>query len=71
MIRLKFNSDEDRIKGNYILTLNTVVRRYRGDIFEIATRDRKILDDHQLQYTILPIPDPSDSDEICRVPPTY
>ncbi len=57
MIRIQFSSDQDRIKGNYLLATNTVVRRLRGRIFEIAERDRKLLDDHQIRYTILAIPE--------------
>jgi hypothetical protein len=63
MIRIRFTTDQDRIKGNYLLTTNTVVRSLRGQIFEIAEADRKILDEHQIHYTILPIPDPTGSDE--------
>jgi hypothetical protein len=62
MIRIKFDTDKDHIDGNYLLSTNTVVRQLRGRIFEIAERDRKLLDDHQLRYTILPIPDPVASD---------
>ena len=71
IIRIKFATDQDRIKGNYLLMRKTVSRALRGGIFEIADRDRKILDDHQLHYTILPIPDPSSPDEEIRIPPTY
>jgi hypothetical protein len=70
MIRIRFTSDQDRIKGNYLLTTNTVVRRLRGQIFEIAEKDRKILDEHQLHYTIVPIPEPTNSDEEVRNTPT-
>jgi hypothetical protein len=70
MIRIQFSSDRDRIKGNYLLATNTVVRRLRGHIFEIAERDRKLLDDHHLHYTILPIPDPNGSDRQVRNPPS-
>ena len=70
MIRIRFASDQDRIKGNYLLATNTVVRRLRGHIFEIAERDRKLLDDHRLHYTILPIPDPNGSDLEVRNPPS-
>ena len=69
MIRIRFNSDQDRIKGSYLLTIRTMVRSLRGDIFEIAEADRKLLDDHQLHYTIIPIPDPTGSDEEIRNTP--
>lgn len=70
MIRIKFDTDKDRIDGNYLLATNTVVRVLRGRIFEIADRDRKILDDHQIRYTIIPIPDPNGSDHAFRNPPS-
>jgi hypothetical protein len=68
MIRIRFTSDQDRIKGNYLLTTNTVVRRLRGQIFEIAEKDRKILDENHLHYTVIPIPEPTGSDEEIRNP---
>ena len=70
MIRIQFCSDKDRIDGNYLLATNTVVRQLRGRIFEIAERDRKLLDDHQIHYTILPIPEPNGSDFAFRNPPS-
>ena len=56
MIRIQFSTDQDRIQGNYLLATNTVVRRLCGQIFEISEKDRKLLDEHQLHYTILSIP---------------
>jgi hypothetical protein len=69
MIRIRFTSDQDRIKGSYLLTTNTVVRSLRGGIFEIAEADRKLLDEHQIHYAILPIPHPTNSDEEVRNTP--
>jgi hypothetical protein len=46
-----------------LLATNTVARRLPGHIFEISERDRKILDEHQLHYTVLSIPEPSGSDQ--------
>jgi hypothetical protein len=68
MIRIQSCTDEDRVRGNYLLAIHGVVRRLRGQVFEIAERDRKILDDHQLHYTVVPIPDPSGSDQEVRNP---
>ncbi len=70
MLRIRFATDEDRVKGNFLLATNTVVRRLRGQIFEIAQRDLKLLDDHQLHYTVVPIPGPTGSDEEVRNPLT-
>ena len=68
MIRIKFDTDKDRVKGNYLLATRSVVRRLRGQIFEIAEQDQKILDEHQLHYTLVPIPDPSGSHQEVRNP---
>ncbi|MCI0681137.1 MAG: hypothetical protein L0Y71_03450 [Gemmataceae bacterium] len=70
MIRIKFDTEKDHIDGNYLLATNTVVRVLRGRIFEIAKRDRKLLDDHQLRYTVLPIPEPNGSTDTLRNPPS-
>jgi hypothetical protein len=69
-MRIRFNSDEDRIKGNYVLLMNTVSRVYRGDVFEIADEDKKLLDDNHLNYTIIPV-DQYEPDNEIRVPITY
>jgi len=70
MVRIQFSTDQDRIKGSYLLATKSVVRRLRGQIFEIAEHDLKLLDEHQIHYTILPIPDPSASDQEVRNPVT-
>jgi hypothetical protein len=70
MIRIQFSSEQDRVKGNYLLATKSVVRRLRGQIFEIAERDLKLLDEHQIHYTILPIPEPCGSDQEVRNPLT-
>ena len=70
MIRIKFATDKDRIDGNYVLMTHTVSRRLRGDIFEIEDDDRKLLDEHQLHYTVLPL-DADGSVQAVRTPPPY
>ncbi len=70
MIRIQFSTDQDRIQGNYLLATQSVVRRLRGQIFEIVERDRKLLDEHHLHYTLVPIPEPSSSDQEVRNPLT-
>ncbi|MCI0638748.1 MAG: hypothetical protein L0Y72_03150 [Gemmataceae bacterium] len=70
MIRIKFASDKDRIDGNYVLMTHTVSRRLRGDIFEIDDDDRKLLDEHQLHYTVLPL-DADGSVQEVGTPPPY
>ena len=70
MIRIQFSTDQDRIQGNYLLATQSVVRRLAGQIFEIRESDRQILDEHQLHYTILSIPDPSGSNQEVRNPLT-
>jgi hypothetical protein len=70
MVRIQFSSDEDRVKGNYLLATNSIVRRLRGQVFEIVERDLKLLDEHQIHYALAPIPQPSGSDEEIRNPLT-
>ena len=70
MIRIQFATDQDRIQGNYLLATNSVVRRLRGQVFEIAERDLKLLDQHEIHYTVLPIPEPSGADQEVRNPLT-
>lgn len=70
MIRIQFPSDQDRIKGNYLLATKSVVRRLRGQIFEIAERDLELLNEHRIPYTVVPIPEPYGSDQEVRNPLT-
>jgi hypothetical protein len=70
MVRIQFTTERDRIRGHYLLATNTVVRRLRGQVFEIAEHDLKVLDRHQLHYTLVPIPDPRGSDDEVRNPLT-
>jgi hypothetical protein len=58
MIRIRFATEQDRVQGNYLLATTSVVSRLRGQTFEIAEQDLKLLDEHQLHYTLVPIPDP-------------
>ena len=70
MLRIKFATEQDRVRGNFVLITNTVSRRLRGDIFEIADADRKLLDEHELHYTVVPL-DADGQDQEIRTPPTY
>ena len=68
MIRIQFANDEDRIQGNYLLATHTVVRRLAGQVFEILEKDVKLLDEHRIHYSLVPIPTPRGSDEEVRNP---
>jgi hypothetical protein len=70
-IRIKFSSEQDCVRGSYVLIANTFSRRLRGDIFEIAESDRKLLDENQLHYSVLPPPDPNEDNPALRIPMTY
>ena len=70
MIRIRFPTDQERIQGNYLLTTQSVVRRLRGQIFEVSEAALKLLDAHQISYQILPIPEPVGSDQEVRNPLT-
>jgi hypothetical protein len=70
MIRIQFPTDRDRVQGNYLLATQSVVRRLRGQLFEVSEAALKLLDDHQIPYQVLPIPEPSGSDQEVRNPLT-
>ena len=70
MIRIQFTTDRDRIEGNYLLATRSVVRRLRGQLFEVSEAALKLLDEHQISYQVLAIPEPSGSDQEVRNPLT-
>jgi hypothetical protein len=70
MIRIQFSTDQDRVKGFYLLATHTIVRSLRGRMFEITERDLRLLDEHGIHYTIVPVPDPSETDQAVRNPLT-
>ncbi len=70
MIRIRFPTDRERVQGNYLLATKGVVRRLRGQIFEVSEAGLKLLDAHQIPYQVLPIPEPSGSDQEVRNPLT-
>jgi hypothetical protein len=70
MIRIRFPTYRERVQGNYVLATKSVVRRLRGQIFEVSEAGLKLLDDHHISYQVLPIPEPSGSDQEVRNPLT-
>jgi hypothetical protein len=68
MIRIQFPTDRDRVQGNDVLATHSVVRRLRGQVFEVSEAGLKLLDDHHIPYQTLPIPEPSGSDQEVRNP---
>jgi hypothetical protein len=61
MVRIRFLTDQDRVQGNYLLATKSIVRRLRGQVFEISDDALKLLDDHHIPYQALAIPEPSGS----------
>ncbi len=70
MIRIQFPTDRECVQGNYLLATKSVVRRLRGHVFEVSEAGLKLLDDHYIPYQVLPIPEPSGSDQEVRNPLT-
>ena len=70
MIRIQFPTDRERIQGNYLLATQSVVRRLRGQVFEVSEAALKLLDAHQISYQVVPIPEPAGSDQEVRNPLT-
>jgi hypothetical protein len=57
MIRIRFSTDHERIQGNYLLATQSVVRRLRGQVFEVSEAALKLLDAQQISYQVLPVPE--------------
>ena len=70
MIRIRFPTDHDRIQGNYLLATSGVVRRLQGQVFEVSNQQLELLDARQIPYVVLPIPEPTGSDQEVRNPLT-
>ena len=70
MIRMQFPTERERVQGNCLLATQSAVRRLRGQIFEVSEGTLKLLDEHQIPYQVLPIPEPSGSDQEVRNPLT-
>jgi hypothetical protein len=70
MIRIRFNDEQDRIRGNYLLATKSIVRRLRGQLFEVAEHDLKLLEENQLHYTAVSIPNQTCADNEVRNPLT-
>jgi hypothetical protein len=66
MVRIKFHSDQDRVKGNYLLATSSITSRLKGQVFEVAEPDLKLLDEYRVSYSIIPNPDLNESDEEVR-----
>jgi hypothetical protein len=64
VFRIRFPTDRDRIEGNYLLATQSVVRRLCGQVFEVSEAALELLDDHQIPYQVLPIPEPAVSGQL-------
>ncbi|MFL5243517.1 MAG: hypothetical protein ACJ8FY_15540 [Gemmataceae bacterium] len=70
MTRIRFSTDEARIQANYLLATKGVVRRLQGQVFEVADHQLELLNAHQIPFAVLPIPEPTGSDQEIRNPLT-
>ncbi len=55
MVRIKFKTKRDQVKGFYQLATKGRVRSLPDDIFEIASRYLKILDDAGIAYKVVKV----------------
>lgn len=53
MLRIRFDSKDDRVRGFYELATKGIVRALKGDVFEIPDHFKRILDDAGVSYHIL------------------
>lgn len=71
MLRIRFESEQDEIKGIYELAIKGIVRGLKGDVFEMPDHCKKILDDAGISYHILSeSEEPLDEAQALRNTPT-
>jgi hypothetical protein len=59
MIRIQFPTDADRIRGNYLLATQAVVRRLKGQFFELTEHELRLLDEQRILFSVVAVPEPS------------
>lgn len=68
MVLIKFKTDKDKIEGFYILATEGVVRGLPGNTFEINDNMLKLLDDKNINYTVIQEDIFNEADKIRDIP---
>jgi hypothetical protein len=54
MVRIKFSSEPDEVKGFYLLATKARVRGLPGGVYEVAKAELALLDQQSVQYVVIP-----------------
>jgi hypothetical protein len=54
MVRIRFSSHEDEVRGYYLLATQAKVRSLRGGLYEITKPCLTLLDQHAIKYVVIP-----------------
>jgi len=68
MVLIKFKTEKDKIEGFYILATEGVVRGLPGNIFEINDNMLTLLEDKNINYTVIQEDIFDEADKIRDIP---
>jgi hypothetical protein len=71
MVRIRFSSHEDEVKGYYLLATQARVRSLQGGLYEVTQPRLALLDQHAIRYVVIPATEAAlDETEAVRNSPT-
>ncbi len=71
MVRIRFSSREDEVKGYYLLGTQARVRSLRGGLYEVTEPRLALLDQHAIKYVVIPLTETAlDETQAVRNSPT-
>ena len=54
MVRIRFSSRQDQVKGFYVLATNARLRGLPNGVYEISKPCLELLDQHSIKYAVIP-----------------
>ena len=54
MVRIRFSSERDEVKGFYLLATNARIRGLRGGVYEVSQPALALLDQNHFSYEVIP-----------------
>ncbi len=54
MVRIRFASEDDEVRGFYLLATQASVRSLRGGLYEVTKPRLALLDQHSIKYVVIP-----------------
>ena len=54
VVRIRFASEQDELKGYYLLATEASVRSLRGGLYEITQPRLGLPDQHSIKYVVIP-----------------